>query len=117
MTIESITATVDSALPVGAQGKYPREYDALVAALTEREYDLTDMIVSEVSTRFGVDEGTVRGQAVYLGLAVRPEPEPEPEPEAPAVEVGSDLEGRVARIESAVAHLTELAERHLGARR
>lgn len=121
MTISSIKETVDSALPVGAQSRYPGEYETLLDALNEREYQIVEAVVEGVVRQFGVTPEQVVPRLEALGLSVRPapEPEPEPEPEAP-----KSVEERVAAIESAVAtlvdsvaSLNELANRHLGARR
>jgi hypothetical protein len=123
MTINSITATVDSALPTGAQSRYPREYDALIAALTEREYQITEAVAAKVSERFGVSEEQVLDRATAIGLSVRPAPEPEPEPEPEAPESDKSIDERVASLEGsigalvdAVAQLTALANKHLGSR-
>ena len=115
--MSSIKETLDSALPSGAQAKFSREYDAVLDALTEREYDITDKVVAAVVANTSFSKEQVEAQAQVVGLAVRPAPEPEPEPEveAPAAESGDD--DRLTKLEAAVARLTELAERHLGARR
>ena len=122
MSISTITETVNSALPTGAQARYPREYDALIAALTEREYQITEAVVAEVTQRFGVTQEQAESRAVSLGLSVRPAPEPEPEPEVEAEPKSIDervtaIEGAVSQLVDAVAELTALANRHLGSRR
>ena len=122
MSISTITETVNSALPTGAQARYPREYDALIAALTEREYQITEAVVAEVTQRFGVTQEQSESRAVSLGLSVRPAPEPEPEPEVEAEPKSIDervtaIEGAVSQLVDAVAELTALANRHLGSRR
>jgi hypothetical protein len=54
----NVQNTLVSALPSGAQAAYPREFEAVVTALNEREYRLTDLIAGEVSRRLGVTEAT-----------------------------------------------------------
>lgn len=121
MTINSIKETVDSALPVGAQSRYPGEYETLLDALTEREYQIVEAVVEGVTRQFGVSETQVVSRLEGLGLAARPAPEPEPEP---VPEEPKSLEDRIEAIESAVsslvdtvAGLSDLANRHLGTRR
>lgn len=72
----SIKTTLDSALPVGAQGAYPNEYTSVLEALVNRDYALTDQITDVVHMEFGTDKDTVRTQLELAGMAVRPKPAP-----------------------------------------
>jgi hypothetical protein len=75
----SVSETLHFALPAGAQGAYPREYNAVLEALTERDYALTDTITEAVVQHFNVPAAQVRDQLAYIGMAVRP-PAPVPAP-------------------------------------
>lgn len=118
----SINETINAALPADARS-YQHEVGEVTVALTEREYTLSDQITTAVVQHFGVSEGEVRHELEGIGMAVRPAPEPEPvavaEPvadEAPAKKGKKAKKDRIGKLEASVARLTELAERHLGAR-
>lgn len=114
--------TVDSALPVGAQAAYPREYAAVMDALNERDYRLTDLIATEVSRRLGVTEEQVKDQLVAAGMEVRPAPEPEPVPDMAAFEAdvapakkakkSKGKKSEVAKLAKVVDQLVKAARRH-----
>lgn len=118
--------TLDSALPAGAQAAYPREYAAVLAALTERDHNLTDLIAREVSRHFGVTEEQVKSQLASAGMALRPAPEPEPVPDmaafeaaltedAPAPKAKKGKKGKkseVAKLAKVVNKLVKAAQRH-----
>lgn len=113
----TIEATLTAALPAGAQEMYPSEYLAAVDALTEREYQLTELIAGEVHRELGAERQMVLDRLAEAGMAVRPAPEPEPEAEAeaPAKDKKGKKSKRLDAIEAKVNRLFELAERHLGA--
>jgi len=118
--------TLDSALPAGAQAAYPREYAAVMDALNERDYRLSDLIASEVSRRLGVTEEQVKSQLLAAGMEVRPAPEPEPVPDmtafeaaltedAPAPKAKKGKKGKkseVAKLAKVVNKLVKAAQRH-----
>lgn len=114
--------TVDSALPVGAQAAYPREYAAVMDALNERDYRLTDLIASEVSAHFGVSEEQVKDRLLAAGMEVRPAPEPEPVPDMAAFEAdvapekkakkAKGKKSEVEKLAKLVNKLVEAAKRH-----
>lgn len=82
--MSTIDSTLTSALPAGAVQMYPAEYASVLAALTERDYTLTDQITDTVAYEFGVDRDEVRRRLEMAGMAVRPKPEPAWEPEVAA---------------------------------
>lgn len=131
----TIRETIVDSLPGAATSSQYVEYvDAVDAALTEREYVLSEQIATEVSQRLGVDKAQVEERLTGIGMAVRPAPEPEPEPEAePFVDTeslkGEDesgkgkgkkrikaLEEKVDTLAGQVAQLVTLAQNRLGAR-
>lgn len=81
MTSNNIDRTLISALPAGATSMYPAEYLAVLNALVQREFGLTDQIIDVVNREFGTDKDTIRQQLVMAGFDVRPLPAPvAPEP-------------------------------------
>ena len=124
----NVQNTLVSALPSGAQAAYPREFEAVVTALNEREYRLTDQIASEVSRRLGVTEAQVKDQLAGIGMALRPAPVPVPAPapdmtafeadvaEAPAKKAKKGgkkgKKSEVAKLAKVVGKLVKAAERH-----
>jgi hypothetical protein len=131
----NIASTITTAVPAAVG--YSNYVEQAVAALTEREYQLSDLIATEVSQHLLVDKAQVEERLTGIGMAVRPAPEPEPEIqalddsfdqddeetlEAPAGQGKKGkrvkaLEEKVDKLASAVSELAALAERHLGARR
>ena len=92
--------------------------DAIVSALQEREYTLTDQITERVMEEFGVSTEQVRGELENIGAEVRPIPEPEVvEPEAPKTtdEKVDALTEALATLAGTVGKLVTLAETKLGA--
>lgn len=123
----NVQNTLVSALPSGAQAAYPREFEAVVTALNEREYRLTDLIATEVSRRLGVTEAQVKDQLAAAGMALRPAPVPTPAPDMSAFEVAMTEEvevkkskkggkkgkkSEVAKLAKVVGKLVKAAERH-----
>lgn len=118
--MSSIQNTLNNALPTGAQADYPNEYAAVVAALNERDYALTDLIAREVSRHFGVTEEQVKSQLASAGMALRPAPEPEPVPDMAAADVAPAKKAKkskgkkseVAKLAKVVDQLVKAARRH-----
>jgi hypothetical protein len=121
--MSNVKNTLLSALPVGAEGAYPREFANVVAALTERDYKLTDQIVDVVNREFGTDKATVRNQLVLAGMEVRPAPAPAPVPDmkpfedaltdAPAKKKGKKgKKSEVAKLAKTVNKLVKAARNH-----
>jgi hypothetical protein len=123
----NVQNTLVSALPSGAQAAYPREFEAVVTALNEREYRLTDLIAGEVSRRLGVTEAQVKDQLAAAGMALRPAPVPVAVPDMTAFEVAMTEEvvvkkskkggkkgkkSEVAKLAKVVGKLVKAAERH-----
>lgn len=108
----TIKRTLDTALPVGAQSAYPSEYDSVLAALTNRDYTLTDQIVDVVHMEFGTDIDTVRGQLEMAGMAVRPAPEPVVEELPKAKKAKKAKSGKKDKTAKLVRKLVEAAQRH-----
>ncbi len=124
----NVQNTLVSALPSGAQAAYPREFEAVVTALNERDYNLTDKIAAEVSRRLGVTESQVKDQLASIGMALRPAPVPTPAPvpdmtafedslteEAPAKKDKKAKKGKkseVAKLAKVVNKLVKAAQRH-----
>lgn len=131
----SIRSTVEATLsnsgvPTAGYADY---INAVVAALEEREFTITETIVAGVVYQFGVDKEIVtEAVKARTNLEFRPIPEPvvveEEDEEEDANEDDSEgatksggkgkriaaLEASVAEIKEAVNTLTALAKRHLG---
>lgn len=99
-TIESTVGTVPSG--------YQSVVDNVVEAVEALAAQAADSL-RESGRALGASSEQIEGALVAAGLV-----EPEPVVEETPVATGSDIEERVGRIESAVARLTALAERHLG---
>lgn len=114
--------TVDSALPLGAQAAYPREYAAVLDALNERDWALTDQITDVVNREFGTPKELIREQLTLAGMEVRPAPEPVvPDmaafeeamtAEAPAKKAKKGKKSEVAKLAKVVNKLVKAAKRH-----
>lgn len=82
-TIKSITDTIEGVLDkhenllAGYTSIVENIKDELVAALDERDFQITDVVVEGVSSQFDVDADVVRDYAEDAGLSIRPEPEVE----------------------------------------
>lgn len=74
--VQSPKNTLVTALPSGAADMYPTEFAAVVKALTERDYALTDQITDVVVHQFRVPRETVRANLSMAGMEVRPDPVP-----------------------------------------
>lgn len=115
--MSNVQNTLNAALPTGAQGAYPHEYQNVLDALVKRDYELVDAIASEVSRHFGVSQDQVKDQLAYIGMAARPAPvvAPTPEPvaeaevEAPAKKAKKSKKDKTAKL---VRKLVKAAERH-----
>lgn len=120
-TIASINQTVlDAVNATGASiAGFESVGDAVVKALTEREHSIVENIVNEAEVQYGYGS-QAQTLVETAGLAVRPAPEPEPVVEEnltlPDIDLGENtLDGRLAKVESTLVQLLELAKRHLGA--
>jgi hypothetical protein len=135
---QSINSTIVSALHSAGVSEYSQQsYSTYVAAvekaLTEREHQITDELLSIADQYGSFDRDDVKNElATRTGLTFRPEPEPEVE--APAAEeedvTGESSEGKkkgkngkridaleekLDTLSASVSQLVTLAQRHLGA--
>lgn len=93
MTINTINDTIEAALETsGIDITIIDTYaKTAIEALTERDYQITETVISTLVDNDLVTEEDALFHAERLGLSVRPQPEPEPEVEEEVqVEVDSD---------------------------
>lgn len=99
--------TLDAVNSTGANiAGYESVGEAVVNALTEREYAITEAILDKVDIVFGTDYRTDAASLLAdAGLAARPAPEPE----APAAPLS--VEDRLVLIEETQVKMTEALDR------
>lgn len=105
----SIRETISTVLPSDIARGNSYIVDQAVAALTDREYALSDQITGQVVAHFGVSEEQVKVALEDIGMAVRPAPEPEPEVEEVAAKQGK---GKGKGLKARVKRLEKLAREH-----
>ena len=131
MTVASINSTitvvVEAELGTVQSSQYEGAVNKVSEALAQREYDIVDAIAERANTEYGVSKREVATILHEAGLAERPAPVVVPEP-AVEDEAVTEAEGKLskgeritkleegqAQILEALAGLTALAQRHLGA--
>ena len=90
----TITSTL-AAQGVSAIG-YGRHIDAVVEALTEREYALTDRIVEALVTHTSLSRHDIVSHGAAIGLLFRPTPAPAAEPTVEVREFEAEFNEEVA---------------------
>lgn len=110
MTINTINDTIETALETsGIDITIIDTYaKTAIEALTERDYQITETVISTLVDNDLVTEEDALFHAERLGLSVRPQPEPEAEEE---VEVEVEIEGSDAKLDAILHSLNGIGER------
>lgn len=113
MTINTINDTITSALEVhGVSTSMSAPYvTAAVEALTERDYQITETIISTLVDNDLVTEEDALFHAERLGLSVRPQPEPEVEEEDHNEVDSDDADGKLNAISAGLAGISTRLEK------
>lgn len=113
MTINTISDTITSALEFhGVSTSMSAPYVAsAVEALTERDYQITETIISTLVDNNLVTEEDALFHAERLGLSVRPKPEPEVEDEDHSEVDPDDADGKLNAILAGLAGISARIEK------
>jgi len=111
------TALVNDGVNLDGYGSY---LDTAVAALEEREYNISDQLVRVAQEQTSYSESEIRTILRETELSERPAPEPETVTSGDDEPLTEDerfarIEDTVNKLADVVGALTDLAKRHLGA--